>query len=218
MRLTLLEFVRLALKHKSYPFYHYYLKNRKCLDVACGLGELLERDPINFVGIELDEKLLADCKKKGLNVFQGSCTNLGMFRDESFDAVSCFNIIEHLYPMDASKMIDECARVLKRGGVILIDTPSETYVWDTFSHVKPYPPIAFHKLINNKLENYIKPSTDDKLTNVTNLTIEKVYYKGLTRTRVTLFLYLVIFNFTSLRNMFRRPPFCSGYLIVLRKK
>jgi SAM-dependent methyltransferase len=45
------------------------------------------------------------------------------FEDDSFDAVTCFEVIEHVQRSDHQRLVLELARVLKPGGVLLLSTP-----------------------------------------------------------------------------------------------
>jgi ubiquinone/menaquinone biosynthesis C-methylase UbiE len=51
---------------------------------------------------------------------QGDALNLP-FKDESFDIVTAFEVIEHLY--DPQKALGEIRRILKMDGIALISTP-----------------------------------------------------------------------------------------------
>jgi hypothetical protein len=56
------------------------------------------------------------------------------------------------------RFVHEAARVVRDGGVVLLTTPGVKNVWNTFSHVRPYPPDAFRKLLKSDTENYIRDS------------------------------------------------------------
>ena len=48
------------------------------------------------------------------------------FKDNSFDTIFNSEMIEHLYPQDSKKMLDEFFRVLKPGGKLIITTPNRS--------------------------------------------------------------------------------------------
>lgn len=148
------EYVRLAVRYRDDPLFRHYLHGRKVLDIGCGAGEFLARDPANFVGIDVDETLIASCRGRGFNAQAMSALALS-FPDESFDAVHAAQLIEHFSPSDATTLLSEAARVLRPGGVIFLTTPGVRNVWGTFSHIRPYPPAAFRKLLSAKVEGYI---------------------------------------------------------------
>jgi SAM-dependent methyltransferase len=81
------------------------------------------------------------------------------FPDASFGAVHAAQLIEHFAPSDAARFISEAARVLRPGGYLFMTTPGVRNVWGTFSHIRPYPPAAFAKLLTCAVENYIRDTT-----------------------------------------------------------
>jgi SAM-dependent methyltransferase len=149
-----LTFIRLAIAHRSDPFYHHFLAGRSVLDVGCGRGEFLEKDPGRFVGVDLDPALVEACRARGLRAEVGSATGL-TFPDAAFEVVRAAQLIEHLHPDQAARLLAEAARVLKPGGRVFLTTPGIGNAWNTFSHIRPYPPIAFKKLLSLSTEGYI---------------------------------------------------------------
>ena len=153
--MRVLEYIRLALHHRADPFFVKYLQGRQVLDVGSGRGEFLERDPTHFVGVDVDPALVASCRERQLSALCMSALSLD-FPNESFDAVHAAQLIEHFDSTDAARFIQEAARVLRNGGVVFLTTPGVKNVWNTFSHVRPYPPDAFRKLLKSDTENYIR--------------------------------------------------------------
>ncbi len=51
---------------------------------------------------------------------QGGVEALSPFSEASFDAIILSNILDNLYPEDAMLLLDECARILKTGGKVLV--------------------------------------------------------------------------------------------------
>ena len=156
--MNIVEHIRLAFQYRQDPLYVKYLRGRKILDVGCGSGELLERDPQNSTGVDINEKFVTSCRQRGLSAFNMSALDLN-FPDQSFDAVHAAQMIEHFSPSDAAIFLAEAARVIRPGGVVFLTTPGVKNVWGTFSHVRPYPPQAFRKLLSNKREAYIGERT-----------------------------------------------------------
>jgi len=186
---------------KQDPFYEIFMKGKKVLDVGCGRGDLLRKDKENFAGIDLNENLVNELKKGGLNVSLASATAIP-FLDNSFDVVNCRHIIEHLFPEEARKMILEMKRVLKPGGIIILTTPTEEAVWNTFGHIKPYNPTAIKKLfLEVSLESF---------DSVSGLKIEKVIYLG--RWSLNKLTFLIS---TLLANIFK---VAGGMYIMIIKK
>lgn len=153
--MTPLVYFRYLVKFKANPLHIAYLDGKKILDVGCGEGFFLAKDPENRVGVDIDAGLVRQCTDKGLAAHCMSATELS-FSEKTFDAVHGAELIEHLDPHAAVRFLAESARVLKPGGVVYLTTPGENYVWNTFSHLKPYPPIAFEKLLGKSTEGFIK--------------------------------------------------------------
>lgn len=155
------------------PWIHHYFGERSVLDVGCGEGGLLERAPLSHVGIDVSFDLLMACRAKGLRVVCASAAALPL-RDESFDAIHCDNVIEHLAPPQAAAMLSEFGRVLRPGGVAIVRSPLGDGVWNTFSHVRPYPPAAIRKLLADAKESFVRPG----VSHLARLRLEHVYYAG----------------------------------------
>jgi SAM-dependent methyltransferase len=150
-----IEYLRLAWQFRADPFYAKYLAGRRVLDVGAGAGEFVKKDCTRFVGVELDPHLVEQCQRQGLNVQQMDALSL-QFPDGSFEAVHAGQLIEHLAPSDAALFIMEAARVVAPGGFIFLTTPGVKNVWNTFSHVRPYPPDAFRKFLDTETEHLVR--------------------------------------------------------------
>ena len=121
------------------------------LDLGCGRGEWLEllRDN-NFqpYGVDLDGGMLAACTERGLTVTHGDAiAYLKSLGDDSQCIVSGFHIAEHIAFDDLEKLIIQSLRVLKPGGLLILETPNpENVVVGTNSfyldptHQRPIPP------------------------------------------------------------------------------
>jgi len=53
------------------------------------------------------------------------------FADNTFDMVSCIELIEHMHGNDAEKAVSELSRVLQSGGYAIIATPNyDSKLWN----------------------------------------------------------------------------------------
>lgn len=153
--MNVVEYLRLAWRYRTDPLYCKFLAGRYVLDVGAGTGEFVRKDPMRFIGIEVDPLLVQECRKYKLNVICMNALNLS-FASETFEAVHAGQFIEHLNPVDAVRFLKEAARVLQPGGIIFLTTPGVKNVWGTFSHVRPYPPDSFVKLLGHPTEGYVR--------------------------------------------------------------
>jgi len=96
----------------------------RVLDIGCGVGDHLAKTGSAIkVGIELARTRLVYGKKKypETHFLQADATRLP-FKDNSFDTVITVDVIEHVPKY--SVFVREAHRVLKPGGVLLVQTPN----------------------------------------------------------------------------------------------
>src|SRR5207244_8233024 len=101
-------------------------RENEIVDVGCGTGAILEQlgNPGKNVGIDLAPEAISFCRERGLNnVRQGDICALP-FADASFDAVICSSVLYHQWVGDVEGAIREMHRVLRPGGVLLINVPA----------------------------------------------------------------------------------------------
>jgi dolichol-phosphate mannosyltransferase len=88
------------------------------LDVGCGSSRIIGSRQL--VGLDIVLAKLRYARRYGNPLVHGSIFALP-FKDATFDAVICSEVIEHV-PADA-KVFDELERVLKPGGRLILGTP-----------------------------------------------------------------------------------------------
>lgn len=123
---------------------------RPVLDLGCGRGEWLEvlRDNgFTGRGVDGNVRMVELCRSLGLEVVHAnSLTYLSALPDSSIGAATSFHMVEHLPFSSVIALLDECLRVLKSGGLLILETPnpdnvlvgSTTFHLDP-THVKPLP-------------------------------------------------------------------------------
>lgn len=126
--------------------YHFAAKlvtGREVLDVACGTGygsALLARQARHVVGADISDETIEHAR-----VFYAAMTNLAFrqadcaalpFPDANFDAVVCFETIEHI---DAqATFLDEVRRVLRPEGFLVLSSPNKLEYSDRRGFANPY--------------------------------------------------------------------------------
>ena len=98
------------------------------LDIGSGRGEWLQKcnaKGFNSIGLELDAKMVNDCRKLNLNIQEGDALSLlDEFGEDTFSIVSAFHVIEHISHENLKKLIIHAKRILKPEGLLILETPS----------------------------------------------------------------------------------------------
>ncbi len=109
-----------------YRFAATFISNKRVLDIACGEGYgaagLLKAGAKSVVGVDISKKICEHARKKyEIDVRQGS-THAIPLPNRSVDVIVSFETIEHIkMPED---FLDECLRVLRPNGFLIISTPN----------------------------------------------------------------------------------------------
>lgn len=101
----------------------------RALDVGCGVGFVVKylSEPVfdlNAFGVDISDEAIVKAKNR-LSPIAGSQQRLQVlkgqqlpFEDKFFSLVTCFDVLEHLDPVDIEATVDEMIRVLRPGGVL----------------------------------------------------------------------------------------------------
>ena len=125
------------------------------LDIGAGEGYLTNifRDKCrHIVGIDYSEEAVQLARQHyGLDCHHMVCTDL-QFEPESFDKVTCFELLEHITRLQAKRTLSEIHRVLKKGGMLIGSTPIRALDDETppgtYSHIHEYNEPELRKLLN----------------------------------------------------------------------
>ena len=106
----------------------YFAGCHEVLDIGCGRGEFLElmrEAGVPALGIDLSRESVSLCQTKGLKADETDLfAYLTGLPDASLDGIFCAQVVEHLAPAQLPDMIRLTARALRRGGVLVIETPN----------------------------------------------------------------------------------------------
>ena len=121
------------------------------LDLGCGRGEWLEllaEEGLRPVGVDLDPDMLEATRDLGLETICGDAiAYLESLPEESQVVVSAFHFVEHITFPQLERLGFEAMRVLKPGGLLILETPNpenilvatQNFYLDP-THDRPIPP------------------------------------------------------------------------------
>ena len=123
------------------------------VDLGCGRGEFLEaarEHGVAAYGVDLDADSVAESRSLGLDARQEDLfDHLAGLPDGSLGGVFSSQVVEHLPPERLTDLMEKVARVLRPGGVVVIETPNPatfaTHVhsfWRDPTHTRPVPDVA----------------------------------------------------------------------------
>ena len=126
-----------------------FKKSGSLLDLGCGSGSFLEfmkSESWKLYGIEMsaEDARTAEGRSKA-QVFVGDILD-GPFSAESFDVITCFDVLEHLY--DPRRVMSRISEWLKPGGIFYVLVPNvdsaEARVFRSYWHGLELPRHLFH--------------------------------------------------------------------------
>jgi len=131
----------------------------RALDVGCGRGEWLEtlvENGFNATGVDLDDGMLEACQARRLPAEKADAlVYLRSMPSDSLCVVSGFHIVEHIPFDDLKLLVAEANRVLKPGGLLILETPNaENLIVGTQNfyldptHEKPIPHMLLEFLVS----------------------------------------------------------------------
>lgn len=120
------------------------------VDLGCGEGEfleLLQENGLPGLGLELNKQFAEELSLRGLNVLQGSLFDFlgSQAEKEEFLGIILIHLIEHFPPEKTWEILKLCHKRLRKGGLILIETPNpkspiaHANFYMDWTHIRPYP-------------------------------------------------------------------------------
>lgn len=126
-----------------YAYASTLVRNKRVLDLASGEGygsKILAASASSVVGVDIDEKVVRHAAEKygnkTLQFHSGSITAVPIKEDHSFDAIVCFEAIEHIE--DQEELLSEVKRLLKAGGIFMVSTPNKAIYQDESPEENPF--------------------------------------------------------------------------------
>lgn len=126
-----------------YAFARQFADGRKVLDAGCGTGygsAELASAAAQVVGFDVAPDAIDHARshftRPGL-LFALSAAGAMPFVSRAFDLVVAFEVIEHL--TDQRAFLQECARVLKRDGLLIVSSPNRLYYAESRAKTGPNP-------------------------------------------------------------------------------
>lgn len=127
---------------------------KSLLDFGCNVGELLsccqELYPeMNLVGVDVNSTALESARRAAprAKLHALESTNLP-FADESFDCVTCIEVLEHLPVASRAQALAEMRRVLRSGGRLVLRVPhAGWFAWLDAANFRFRLPRLYHSLL-----------------------------------------------------------------------
>ncbi|MDY6929815.1 MAG: class I SAM-dependent methyltransferase [Pseudomonadota bacterium] len=101
---------------------------QRAFDFGCGRGEwleLIQQNGFKATGVDLDDGMLESCRERGLDTEKADLIEyLNSLEPESCVLVSAFHVVEHIRFEDLRRFVQGGLRVLKPGGLLIMETPN----------------------------------------------------------------------------------------------
>jgi O-antigen chain-terminating methyltransferase len=133
----------------------------RVVDLGCGRGEwldvLVERG-FEATGVDMNPAMLDECRQRGFDVVEADAVGyLARQPDESVAVITSMHLVEHLPHDVVVRLVDEARRVLKPGGILILETPNPENItvgscWFYMdpTHRNPIPPALLEWTVSNR--------------------------------------------------------------------
>lgn len=102
-----------------------YRQTNNLLDVGCGGGHFLveaKKRGWNVYGTEYTSEAVTLCTRQGIRMSQGKLDSGRYGRNERFDVITSFEVIEHI--SNPREEVAHCHDLLRKGGIVYVTTPN----------------------------------------------------------------------------------------------
>ena len=119
-----------------------YARHADVLEAGCGTGLILRRlapETRRAIGLDLSAGMLGHARRRGLDVVQGSITELP-FANDSFDVVCSFKVLAHVERIRDA--LAELGRVTRPGGHLVLEFYNPWSLRGLVKRLKPATPVG----------------------------------------------------------------------------
>jgi O-antigen chain-terminating methyltransferase len=137
------------IKRRQSAYLDLFRARSNVLDLGCGRGEFVEvlrEAGVPVRGVDSNRDMVEFCRDRGLPVEEGDLfAYLERVEDGSLDGLFAAQVVEHLPPRQIVRLVELCARKLRSGGLMVLETINPTCLeamnWFYLdpSHVRPVP-------------------------------------------------------------------------------
>jgi O-antigen chain-terminating methyltransferase len=147
-------------KKQQVNYLPYFKKKGKVLDLGCGRGEfleLLEKNGVKGVGIDINDQMIDICLEKGLDCQKGDILEkLAKYENGSLSGIFSSQVIEHVPPSYLKRLLELAYFKLAPSSYLILETINPVSVFSLvqiyfldLSHQKPIHPQAIKFLMES---------------------------------------------------------------------
>lgn len=122
----------------------------RVLDLGCGTGDVLEglpRDILKVTGVDFVPEMAATAASTHpTDRFAAADATRLPFGGTTFDVITCLGVLEYI--PDPQRVLEECARVLRPGGWLIVSFPNRSSWFRTLSNLQTSAERAAANMLN----------------------------------------------------------------------